>query len=72
MYWPKASVKKQLELEIIKATMVHKSIRKSVDISPSKDPNNEDNTLDESSPNVKKVGQYDKPWRINLAKTPIN
>jgi len=29
MYWPKVSVKKQLELEVIKTTLKNQAIRKS-------------------------------------------
>ena len=63
MYWPKVSVKKQLELEVIKTNIKNKSIRRSAaDL----------HNLDENprlQPN-KGLGYHDKPWRKAMSKGP--
>jgi hypothetical protein len=77
MYWPKASTKKQLELEIIKNTIETRSIRKTADSqlrSPNKGEMGEDlNEIDlmgSGKPSKKKVGEYERPWLKNMMKTP--
>lgn len=54
MYWPKVSVKKQLELEHVKGTLKNRAIEKSIE---------------SEEQGHKKVG-YDKPWREAMAKNP--
>jgi len=66
MYWPKVSVKKQLELEHIKTTLRNTSIRKSAkdleDVDEEEDP--------KGTPGGKKMNGYEKPWRDAMSKNP--
>ena len=54
MYWPKVSVKKQLELEHVKGTLKNQSIRKDED----------------EEQGLKKNNKHDKPWRDAMSKNP--
>lgn len=66
MYWPKASSKKHLELEALKSNMHHQSILKSADSlsrSPKRTP--------QSELPKKKPGEYEKPWRLMMSKSPL-
>ena len=57
MYWPKVSVKKQLELEHIKTTLKHSSLRKrAVEL--------------EQEKALHKGEAYEKPWRKAMSKNP--
>jgi hypothetical protein len=61
MYWPKVSVKKQLELEHIRSNLRNQPLRKSMEDMP---PENED------AANSRKHLNYDKPWRDRMSKKP--
>jgi hypothetical protein len=54
MYYPKVSVKKQLEMEHVISTLKHQSIRRSQDMD-----SEEDNGLPK--------GDYERPWRDALS-----
>ena len=54
MYWPKVSVKKQLEMEHIITTLKHTSLKKKDDASGSEE---------EEAPEELPKGEYHKPWR---------
>ena len=53
MYWPKVSVKKQLEMEHIITTLNNQSIRRSA----------EDISVDPDE----RPGDYDRPWRAAMS-----
>lgn len=70
MFWPVASKKKALELQIIKDTMTHKGIDlellaqlKKKEREAQEDYNPEEEEL------KKKVGHYDRPWRSAMKKS---
>lgn len=62
MYWPKVSVKKQLELEQIKSTLKTSPLRKSA--------TKEENSDDEEDIKIpgKKYLNYDRPWQLAMSK----
>ena len=68
MYWPKVSVKKQLELEVIKTSLKNQAIRKSAQDLEAVKYDEEGNPIREPKP---KVGLgYEKPWRDAMSKKP--
>jgi len=61
MYWPKVSVKKQLELEQIKSTLKTEALRKSVS-------RPEDSDEDDVKIPGKKYLNYEKSWQLAMSK----
>ena len=61
MYWPKVSVKKQLELEQFKSTLKTEALRKSVS-------RPEDSDEDDVKIPGKKYLNYEKPWQLAMSK----
>ena len=67
IFWPKVSVKKQLELEHIKSNLKNQNIRRSAqDLQ-----NLDENGNIQNSPK-KRVGGYERPWRKAMSKNPLS
>ena len=69
MYWPKVSVKKQLELEHVKNSLKVQPIRKSQE-SLHEDPVLDENGNEIVLANPKKHLNYERPWRDAMSKKP--